>query len=471
MADTQRTKAALQTLLADNAAAHSTNRQLIRDVLVSLVSVFGDTLSGDLVIQGITAGRGNLGIHGNTAFGFNALSQVTVDGVANTAFGLSALAQCRDAPGNVAIGYGAMGGVVTGNGANTAVGYQCSALTTSGTQNAAVGYWALRSTTTGSNNAALGYRAGMSMVSGNYNVMVGYATLDAPCGDQNTAIGGFAASLNTGSNNCIGGYFSFVANTSGVQNTTWGTSSLKNNVVGDKNVALGYFAGAYELGSNAFYVDNQDRTNTAGDKAKAMFYGVFNAAPASQTLAINAVTTISQSLVVTGGITAAITGNVTGNLTGTILTASQPNITSLGTIAGLTTSGVLTANGSISLAGVAQEIAVAGRIRFSGLYNAGNANGTIYQHTTHGILAICTPGGTNDFLLAAATSFATIFRVPTGTVNTVFGGTMTVAGAFGCNTKAAQTAFSLGAASTDLATVIALANNLRTMAINNGMGS
>ncbi len=41
---------------------------------------------------------------------------------------------------------------------------------------------------------------------------------------------------------------------------------------------------------------------------------------------------------------------------------------------------------------------------------------------------------------------------------------------FGCNTKAAQTPFTLGAAATDLASVIVLSNNLRTMAINNGTG-
>jgi hypothetical protein len=46
-----------------------------------------------------------------------------------------------------------------------------------------------------------------------------------------------------------------------------------------------------------------------------------------------------------------------------------------------------------------------------------------------------------------------------------------VATGFGCNGKSPQTSFSLGAAATDLPTVIALANNLRTMSINNGMGS
>lgn len=48
---------------------------------------------------------------------------------------------------------------------------------------------------------------------------------------------------------------------------------------------------------------------------------------------------------------------------------------------------------------------------------------------------------------------------------------VTVTAGFGTNGKAAQTSLALGAAAVDLLTVIVLANNLRTMAINNGMGA
>jgi hypothetical protein len=50
-------------------------------------------------------------------------------------------------------------------------------------------------------------------------------------------------------------------------------------------------------------------------------------------------------------------------------------------------------------------------------------------------------------------------------------GNLKVSGGFGCNTKPPQGAFVLGAAATDLPTVITLANNLRTMALNNGIGT
>jgi len=43
---------------------------------------------------------------------------------------------------------------------------------------------------------------------------------------------------------------------------------------------------------------------------------------------------------VTGDLTGSVTGNVTGNITGTVLTAAQPNITSVGTLTGFTSGGI-----------------------------------------------------------------------------------------------------------------------------------
>ena len=43
---------------------------------------------------------------------------------------------------------------------------------------------------------------------------------------------------------------------------------------------------------------------------------------------------------VTGNLTGNVTGNVTGNITGTVLTAAQPNITSVGTLTGFTSGGI-----------------------------------------------------------------------------------------------------------------------------------
>ena len=65
------------------------------------------------------------------------------------------------------------------------------------------------------------------------------------------------------------------------------------------------------------------------------------------TLAVAGNTTVGGTLGVTGVITGSLTGNVTGNVSGsaaTVTTAAQPNITSLGTLTGLTVSGPIVAS-------------------------------------------------------------------------------------------------------------------------------
>ena len=62
---------------------------------------------------------------------------------------------------------------------------------------------------------------------------------------------------------------------------------------------------------------------------------------------LSASTSITGTLTgnVTGNLTGNVTGDVTGDLTGTVLTAAQPNITSLGTLTGLNVSGTPTFDG------------------------------------------------------------------------------------------------------------------------------
>lgn len=80
-------------------------------------------------------------------------------------------------------------------------------------------------------------------------------------------------------------------------------------------------------------------------------------------------------------------------------------------------------------------------------------------------------GGGGTLGTAAYTAASTYALVAGSSTQNFAANALTAAGAFGCNGKAAQASLALGAAATDLATVITLANNLRTMAINNGTGS
>lgn len=142
------------------------------------------------------------------------------------------------------------------------------------------------------NNTFYGYEAGLTGATGGYG---GNVLLGSGAGSAGTALS-YAVAV---------GRLSLSRNTTGMFNVSIGSASLYNNIIGsgntaighgslgmalgDGNVGLGTYAGQYETGSNAFYVDNQNRTNTAGEKAGSLLYGTFNAIPANQTLHINGV--------------------------------------------------------------------------------------------------------------------------------------------------------------------------------------
>ena len=182
----------------------------------------------------------------------NAIAATTVNGLA-LSLGTNSIST------NVAVGSGALAGANSGVGHNVAVGNSALAANTSGVNNVAIGTSAL----TGSN--------------GNSNIAVGYTSLVSnTSGCSNVGIGNDALYSNsTGWNNTA------IGNVTGVL------------ALGSGNVFIGANAGGYETGSNAFYLDDKDEINTAGDKAGALLYGTFNATPASQTLVINAGVTIS----------------------------------------------------------------------------------------------------------------------------------------------------------------------------------
>ena len=92
---------------------------------------------------------------------------------------------------------------------------------------------------------------------------------------------------------------------------------------------------------------------------------------------------------VTGNLTGNVTGNVTGDLTGTVLTAAQPNITSLGTLTALTggtgdlnwDSGTLFVDSSANVVGIGETSPQAGLDIAStakGIFTSGN----VYSYPT-----------------------------------------------------------------------------------------
>ena len=229
--------------------------------------------------------------------------------------------------------------------------------------NTAVGVSALSGITTGSQNTAVGSNAARLIQAADNCVAVGNSALiNATAGTGNTAIGSLTLSNATpgGSNTAVGN--SALFNATGGSNTAIGDQALLSAAGGC--VAIGKFAGTYEINANAFYVNNQDRTNTAGDQASSLMYGTFNATAATQTLAINGTLAVSEitgtraaAATIASAATIAPTKDITfisGTAAVVTITAIAPFTTGGGTIT-LIPTGIFTwtTAGNIALAGTA----------------------------------------------------------------------------------------------------------------------
>lgn len=157
--------------------------------------------------------------------------------------------------------------------------------------------------TLASYNVGVGSATLTALTTGYQNVAVGQgAASKTTTGYQNVAIGGYLTLYEnlTGNNNAAVGYMA-ARNTTGSNNTAIGTQSFYSATGISGGVAVGFRAGYHETGSNKLFIDNDGRASEADGRAKALIYGVFDAATANQTLALNAVVTVLEGLKVTNG--------------------------------------------------------------------------------------------------------------------------------------------------------------------------
>jgi hypothetical protein len=118
----------------------------------------------DLLVQGLTIGKGNNALVNNTALGHSTLLTITT-GNFNTAVGYEALRNTTTGQYNTAVGQSSLFSNTTG-GQNTALGLNALLYNTTGSTNVAVGLDTLQHITTGSSNTAIGYNAGSHITGG-----------------------------------------------------------------------------------------------------------------------------------------------------------------------------------------------------------------------------------------------------------------------------------------------------------------
>lgn len=236
--------------------------------------------------------------------GVVALSTLTAETGADYCTFVGTDAPSNSGLGNLFIGYGC-GASNTSGVYNMAIGYDCLTHNQTQSYNTAIGYGAMHAATGGGSNVAVGISTLTACTSGDYNVAIGNSTGSGlTSGSQNTLIGNQTATgVLTGLSNVAIGEYNLAACTSGGYNTAIGgyclyslTTTSSNTAVGyaaglsttgDSSVYIGSNAGRFDTAGSSLYIDNQNRTNQAGDRTKALIYGIFNATPASQSITFN----------------------------------------------------------------------------------------------------------------------------------------------------------------------------------------
>ncbi len=223
------------------------------------------TFSSDMLVNGITVGRGLGSVAGNTSVGELSLKTNTT-GYYNSAFGFNAL--MRNTTGAI----------------NTAIGGQSLYNNTTGSANTGIGVKALNDNTTGGGNTAVGYLSLYTNISGNDNTVVGASALNQnTIGKLNAALGVNALYRNiSGDNNIAIGSNAMTEGTTNLNNTAVGTEALKNQNA-SRNTALGYQAGfSIVSGDNNTVIGAS--TNVTGGSANATAIGYQAVANASNTI-------------------------------------------------------------------------------------------------------------------------------------------------------------------------------------------
>jgi hypothetical protein len=222
--------------------------------------------ASDLVINGVTVGKGTGSVSTNTLVGAGGSLGSNTTGANNTAVGYNSSSAITTGIDNVSMGYNSLSSNATGSNNtaigrralytntasdNTAVGYWSLTYNTTGTANTAVGRDALNANTTASNNTAVGYQAGYTGSTTANGTFVGYQAGYLTTGASNVCVGMQSGSnISTGAGNAIFGTTAGGQMTTGTHNTFIGSGIQGTNggagfyvTTGSKNTILGRYDG------------------------------------------------------------------------------------------------------------------------------------------------------------------------------------------------------------------------------------
>jgi hypothetical protein len=229
----------------------------------------------DLVVNGLTVGKGLNSVASNTAVGVTALSTNT-SGYINTAIGSNALKVNTTGVGNTAIGADTLQANTTSN-ANTAVGWGALRYNTGANGNTAVGSGAMQHNTTGNGNTAVGNTSLATNTTGVNNTALGTSALADNVGNYNTALGTLALRLNvSGSSNIAIGHAALEWHTTGQSNIAIGDTAGYLITTGSYNTIIGKYTGEASLSNNIVLADGEGNIKYRWDGTNNNLYGNVN---------------------------------------------------------------------------------------------------------------------------------------------------------------------------------------------------
>jgi len=295
---------------------------------------YHNTVGGGAVPTGrntfVGVGAGN--------FTMGSMATNTSHGSYNNALGAYSLQNNTTGYSNIAIGVSSLQNNTTGH-FNSALGTYSLYTNTTGYSNIAIGVSSLQNNTTGYSNSAIGVSSLLGNTTGYNNSAMGVNSLNAlkptskaitAFADYSGTVAGTVLATSVGHGLAVGATtlkISGTANYNGSESCTrvnddtfyftavwvatevgwWGVDSEgKNNtaagadsgqllLTGSSNIFLGYRSGYRQTSNdNLLIIDNQARADIATEATNSIIYGVMAAAPADQTLALNAVVSMPQ---------------------------------------------------------------------------------------------------------------------------------------------------------------------------------
>ena len=345
---------------------------------VGLIDATGNVSGGNLTTVGVVSATGNVS-------GGNITTAGLVNATGNVTGGNLTTAGLVNATGNVAGGNITTAGVVAATG-NVSGGNLTTAGALSVTGNANVGnIGAAIAVFTGNlsaGNANLGNLASANYFQGDGSLLTNVSasgtlangtssvTIPAANGNINSSVGGVAnvfvvtatganvtgtlnatGNANVGNIGAAAGVFTTVAGslTTAAQGNITSVGTLTGLGVNGNITAANITANTGVFTGNGSGLSQLAGGNVTGQVGNALVAGTVYTASQPNITSVGTLT----SLAVTGNASAgnlSATGDVSGaTLTGTLTTAAQPNITSIGTLTSITTSGNATVGGNVKV--------------------------------------------------------------------------------------------------------------------------